>query len=312
MNPKIAVILPCYNEEQAIEQVVSAFKAALPLSPIYVYDNNSTDKTIEKAKQAGAIVRSETSQGKGYVVKRAFADIEADIYVMADGDGTYDAQSAPKMIDLLIENQLDMVVGLRSDDNTTKLYRPGHRFGNRLLTNTIAFLFHSQFSDVLSGFRVFSKRFVKSFPALATGFKIEAMLTIHALELRLPTAEVETLYFERVEGTTSKLRTYKDGLKILLTILSLFKEIRPFAFFGFLAILFASTSIGLMIPIFFEFLETGLVPCFPTAILSTALMIVASILITCGLILDSVSLNRLEQKRLIYLQYSAPQADNED
>ncbi|EDN70270.1 glycosyltransferase [Beggiatoa sp. PS] len=312
MNPKIAVILPCYNEEQAIEQVVSAFKAALPLSPIYVYDNNSTDKTIEKAKQAGAIVRSETSQGKDYVVKRAFADIEADIYVMADGDGTYDAQSAPKMIELLIENQLDMVVGLRSDDNTTKLYRPGHRFGNRLLTNTIAFLFHSQFSDVLSGFRVFSKRFVKSFPALATGFEIEAMLTIHALELRLPTAEVETLYFERVEGTTSKLRTYKDGFKILLTILSLFKEIRPFAFFGFLAILFVSTSIGLMIPSFFEFLETGLVPCFPTAILSTGLMIVASILITCGLILDSISLNRLEQKRLIYLQYSAPQADNED
>ncbi len=307
MSPKIAVILPCYNEELAIEQVVKSFQVALPNSLIYVYDNNSTDKTVEKAIQAGAIVRYEKRQGKGYVIRRAFADIDADIYVIADGDSTYDAQSAPKMIDALIENQLDMVVGVRRDDNTRKVYRTGHRFGNKILTNTIAFLFNSPFSDVLSGFRVFSKRFVKSFPALASGFEIEAMLTIHALELGLPTAEVETPYFERVKGACSKLRTYKDGFKIILTIISLFKDIRPFAFFGFLAIILAASSIGLMIPIFIEFLETGLVPRFPTAILSTGLMIVAGIFLTSGLILDSVSQKQLEQKRLVYLQYSAPQ-----
>ncbi len=312
MDPKIAVILPCYNEEQAIEQVVKSFQATLPNSFIYVYDNNSTDKTIEKAKQAGAIVRLESHQGKGYVIKRAFADIEADIYVMSDGDGTYDAQSTPYMIDVLIENQLDMVIGQRGVEATANVYRSGHRFGNKLLTQTIAFLFHSQFTDVLSGFRVFSNRFVKSFPALASGFEIEAMLTIHALELRLPSTEIETPYFERIEGTTSKLKTYQDGFKILFTILALFKEFRPLAFFGLLAVLFTTVSIGLMIPIFLEFLETGLVPRFPTAILSTGLMIVAGILLTSGLILDGVSLNRLEQKRLIYLQYPAPQQKHED
>ena len=306
---RIAVILPCYNEELAIGQVVNSFKAALPNSLIYVYDNNSIDKTGEEAKKAGAIVRYETRQGKGNVIRRAFADIEADIYVIADGDGTYDAQSSLKMIDTLIENQLDMVVGVRSDDNTKNVYRTGHRFGNKLLTKAIALLFNSQFSDVLSGFRVFSKRFVKSFPALASGFEIEAMLTIHALELRLPTAEIKTPYVERVEGTFSKLRTYKDGFKILLTILSLFKYIRPFAFFGSLSIILATTSIGLMIPVFIDFLETGLVHRFPTAILSSGMMIVAGIFLTCGVILDTVSRNRLEKKRLVYLQYSASTKD---
>lgn len=312
INPIIVVVLPCYNEELAIEQVVKSFQTALPNSLIYVYDNNSTDKTVKNAKNAGAIVRHEKRQGKGYVMRRAFADIEADIYIMVDGDGTYDAQSTQKMIDLLIENQLDMVVGVRSDDHNKKVYRTGHRFGNKLLTNTIAFLFGSQFSDVLSGFRVFSKRFVKSFPALASGFEVEAMLTIHALELRLPTAEIDTPYFERAAGTNSKLNTYKDGFKIMSTIISLFKDTRPFAFFGTLALLLATTSIGLMVPIFIEFLETGLVPRFPTAILSTGLMIIAGISLTSGLILDNVSQNRLQQKRLVYLQYPAPQPEYED
>lgn len=307
MMPKVAVILPCYNEEFAIAQVVNAFQTALPDASIYVYDNNSTDKTAEKAIQAGAIVRHESRQGKGHVIRRAFADIDADIYVMVDGDSTYDVNSAPPMIDLLIRNQLDMVVGVRRDNNNKEAYRKGHRFGNRILTNTIGLLFDSQFSDVLSGFRVFSKRFVKSFPALASGFEIEAMLTIHALELRLPTDEVETSYCERAEGSYSKLRTYKDGFKILLTIISLFKEIRPFAFFGSLASILATTSIGLMIPIFIEFFKTGLVPRFPTALLATGMMIVAGIFVTSGLILDSVSKKQLEHKRLIYLQYSAHQ-----
>lgn len=307
MTHQIAIILPCHNEGLAIAQVVKSFQAALPNSLIYVYDNNSTDNTADQALQAGAIVCDEPRQGKGNVIRRAFADIEADIYVLADGDGTYDAPSVGKMINRLVENKLDMVVGIRSDDNTHQVYRPGHRFGNKLLTNTIAFLFDSaQFTDVLSGFRVCSKRLVKSFPALATGFEIEAMLTIHALELRLPTAEIETPYFERVEGTESKLRTFKDGFQILLTILLLFKDIRPLAFFGALALILATTSVILMIPIVIEFMAIGLVPRFPTAILATGMMTVAGIFLTSGLILDSVSRTRLEYKRLVYIGYLAP------
>ncbi len=299
----IAVIIPCYNEGLAIAHVVKAFKQYLPTATIYVYDNNSKDDTKLQAQQAGAMVRSENRQGKGHVIRRAFADVEADIYVMVDGDGTYDAASAPAMVEKLLSKQLDMLVGTRSSELEAKTYRRGHRFGNRLLTQSIALLFGSQFTDVLSGYRVFSRRFVKSFPALAKGFEIEAMLTIHALELRLPCSEHITPYYERIEGTQSKLKTYQDGFKILFTILSLFKDIRPFAFFGGLAAFLAVSALILMFPVLQEFFDTGLVRRFPTAIAAMGMITIAGIFLTSGLILDNVSRNRLEQKRLVYLQY---------
>lgn len=297
---KTAVLLPCHNEGPVIAQVIEAFRAVLPQANIYVYDNNSTDDTVANASAAGAVVRHEPMQGKGHVVRRMFADVEADLYVLADGDGTYDASIAPRMIDLLMKENLDMVVGSRVHGENTRSYRFGHLFGNRFLTATVGKLFKSRFHDILSGYRVMSRRLVKSFPALASGFEIEAMLTIHTLDLRLPYAEVECPYFERQESTTSKLNTVRDGMRILGTIVLLFKEFHPFRFFGFLSGLLVLISLALGIPVVIEFLETGLVPRVPTAILSTGLMVLAGIGITCGLILDSVSRERREIKRLHY------------
>jgi len=297
---KIAVLLPCHNEGPAIAQVIKAFRAALPQADIYVYDNNSTDDTVANASAAGAVVRHEPMQGKGHVVRRMFADVEADLYILADGDGTYDAGIAPRMIELLLKENLDMVVGIRAHEKNSRSYRFGHLFGNRFLTATVGKLFKSRFHDILSGYRVMSRRLVKSFPALASGFEIEAMLTIHTLDLRLPYAEVECPYFERQESTASKLNTIRDGIRILGTIVLLFKEFHPFRFFGFLSGLLVLISLALGIPVVIEFLETGLVPRVPTAILVTGLMVLAGIGLTCGLILDSVSRERREIKRLHY------------
>lgn len=296
----VAVLVPCYNEGGAIAQVVSAFRAALPDAMIFVYDNNSTDRTRAIAAQAGAIVRSEDLQGKGHVVRRMFGDIDADVYVMVDGDATYDAAAAPQMIELLWKERLDMVVG-RREHTDTAAYRPGHVLGNSLLTGCVTMLFGQRFTDILSGYRVFSRRFVKSFPALATGFETETELTVHALQLGLPIAEVSTRYAARPEGTASKLRTYRDGARILSMIMRLFRTERPLAFFGLLSLLSAVASVLLAIPVILTFIETGLVPRLPTAVLSMGLMLLGVILFGCGLILDTVTQGRKETKRLAYL-----------
>ena len=297
---RTAVLLPCYNEGPAITSVVQTFREVLPDADIYVYDNNSTDNTAANARAAGAIVRNERPQGKGHVVRRMFADIEADIYVLADGDGTYDATSASSMIEKLVSENADMVVGVRTHGGNPLAYRFGHLFGNRFLTATVRELFNSDFRDILSGYRVMSRRFVKSFPALASGFEIETMLTIHALDLRLPYSEIECRYTERQEGTASKLSTFRDGVRILGTIVLLYKEYHPFRFFFVLSSLLALTALALGIPVIVEFVETGLVPRVPTAILSTGLMVLAGIGLTAGLILDTVSRGRREIKRLHY------------
>jgi glycosyltransferase involved in cell wall biosynthesis len=296
---RIAVLLPCYNEGLAIAKVIHDFQGALPQANIYVYDNNSTDDTMQKAKDAGAIVRREAYQGKGYVVKRMFADIEADIYIMADGDGTYDHSIAPQMIALLLENQLDMVVGQRIGQEGA--YRRGHKWGNCLFNWFLKKLFRSHFQDIFSGYRVFTRRFVKSFPALSSGFDIETELSVHALELGLSFAEVPCAYKKRLEGAESKLRTYTDGFKILLRMVSLFKHQRPLMFFGLWAAASASLGFLLFLPIWETYYHTGLVPRFPTAILCTALIILSMIFITCGLVLDSLSYTRTILKRLLYL-----------
>jgi glycosyltransferase involved in cell wall biosynthesis len=302
---RIAVLAPCMNEEAAIAQVVHNFRAALPDAAIYVYDNNSTDKTREVARAAGAIVRSEPLQGKGHVVRRMFSDIEADVYVLVDGDDTYDAASSPAMISKLVDEQLDMVNGARKEQNVGA-YRPGHRFGNALLTGMVAFIFGDRFADLLSGYRVFSRRYVKSFPALSTGFEIETELTVHALELKMPVAEVETPYKDRPAGSTSKLKTYRDGFRILRTIFNLMKGERPLLFFsGAFAILLLLALI-LIYPIIVTFHQTGLVPRFPTAILSSALTLLAFLCLFAGLILDMVTHARRELKRLRYLEIPAP------
>lgn len=306
MVQKIAIILPCYNEEQAIAKVVQEFRSYLPQAAIYVYDNNSQDNTVIEAQKAGAIVAHENRQGKGYVMRRAFADVDADIYIMADGDGTYDASAAPKLIQHLCTHQLDMLVGSRQDSEPGELYRRGHKLGNWMLTNAIGALFGYRFKDVLSGYRVFSRRFVKSFPALATGFEIEAMLTVHALELDLPTGELPTRYFERTEGTESKLRTYYDGTRILLTIINLFRQFKPLWFYGLFATLFTFMSTVIMFPIWIDYLDTGLVERFPSAFLSIGIMVCASISLVCGLIMEHASRNQREKKYLQYLRYSAP------
>lgn len=300
---RVAVLLPCYNEEAAIEQTISAFRAALPDAIVYVYDNNSQDRTREVAAAAGAIVRTERMQGKGNVVRRMFADIDADIYVMADGDATYEAAAAPAMVARLIDEQLDMVVGARESE-VQEAYRRGHRFGNALLTGMLAQVFGRTFTDILSGYRVFSRRFVKSFPVLSAGFEIETEISVHALELKMPTAEVVTAYAARPEGSVSKLSTYSDGWRILRTIAMLARFERPLAFFGFIGLAFALTAIALVIPLALTFLETGAVPRFPTAILATGLMIVAFLNFFAGLILDTVVRGRREVRRLAYLQYS--------
>ncbi|MFT3694923.1 MAG: glycosyltransferase [Kofleriaceae bacterium] len=306
--PRIAVLIPCYNEEVAIGDTVRGFKEALPEATIYVYDNNSKDKTIEVARAAGAVVRSETLQGKGNVVRRMFADIEADVYLMTDGDTTYDPKVARRMIDMVFADNLDMVVGKRIH-KAKEAYRPGHVIGNKMLTGFLARLFGQRFTDILSGYRAFSRRYAKSFPALSAGFEIETELTVHALTLNLPVAEIETDYFERPAGSTSKLNTYRDGIRILRVMLTLFKNERPMAFFGLAATLLAVIAIALSIPVFITYERTGLVPRFPTAILSSTLMLVAFLSLAVGLVLDTVTRGRREVKRLNYLSIPAPKPE---
>jgi glycosyltransferase involved in cell wall biosynthesis len=302
---RVAVLVPCFNEEATIAKVVADFRAALPEAAIYVYDNNSADGTVDVARGAGALVGREMHQGKGNVVRRMFADVDADIYVLVDGDATYDAASASTMIARLVEERLDMVVGARLDQHEAA-YRPGHRTGNRLLTRFFALAFHATFSDILSGYRVFSRRFVKSFPVLSRGFEIETELSVHALELELAVAEVPTPYYARPKGSTSKLSTWRDGLRILFTIVGLYRSERPLAFFSGLGVVLAIVSVGLAIPIFVTYFEQGIVPRIPTAILSTGLMLLASLSIVAGLILDTVTRGRREIKLIAYLEQAPP------
>ena len=326
-STRIAVLVPCYNEESTIGTVIDDFRRAIPETVVYVYDNNSSDRTIEVAKQHGAVVRSEALQGKGHVVRRKdepgiwltvsdaagnvvrrmFADIEADVFILVDGDDTYDASAAPAMVAELLDNGMDMITGRRIE-TSTEAYRFGHRFGNRLLTSLVSAPFGRRVSDLLSGYRVLSRRFVKSFPALSGGFEIETELTVHALELGMPQAEMDTQYKERPEDSESKLNTYRDGARILRTIVVLLKEERPLAFFSVVFALLATVSVLLSVPIIIEFIETGLVPRFPTAILSTGLMVLAFLALACGFILDTVTRGRRELKRLSYLRIPGPDA----
>ena len=303
--PRIAVIIPCYNEAVAIPKVVADFRAALPGAAIYVYDNNSQDGTAEAARAAGAIVRREILQGKGNVIRRSFADVDADIYVLVDGDDTYDAARAPEMVALLRSDGLDMVNGARVTD-IAKAYRPGHRLGNLVLTGMVRVVFGDRISDMLSGYRVFSRRFVKSFPALAGGFETETEFTVHALDLRMPVGEIATAYKDRPAGSTSKLRTYSDGVRILRTIVVLVKEERPLQFFSICGLGLLALAILLGVPVVGEFLRTGLVPRLPTAVLAMGLGLIAALSFACGLVLDSVSRGRKEVKRLAYLSIPAP------
>jgi glycosyltransferase involved in cell wall biosynthesis len=297
---RVAVLVPCYNEEVAVATVVADFRKALPAAEIFVYDNNSKDRTVEIARAAGAVVRSERRQGKGHVVRRMFADIDADIYVLVDGDATYDAPSAPRMIDRLIKDHLDMVVGFRVDQSVAA-YRPGHRTGNWMLTSFLSTVFGQAFKDILSGYRVFSRRFVKSFPVLSDGFEIETELSVHALELALPVTEIETPYYARPEGSVSKLNTWRDGFRILGTILKLYRSEKPLRFFTAIGIFLMLVSIALAIPVIITYLEEGLVPRLPTAVLSMGLMIVAVLSVSSGLVLDTVTRGRREMKLLAYL-----------
>jgi len=307
---RTAVLVPCYNEEAAIATVVRDFKAALPHATIYVYDNNSKDRTIEIAREAGAVVRREPLQGKGNVVKRMFADIEADVYVMVDGDATYDAPSAPALIRKLVEDRLDMVNGQRVTE-IVEAYRPGHRFGNLLLTGLVAEIFGRRIQDMLSGYRVFSRRFVKSFPALSSGFETETELTVHALEMRMPIAEMPTPYKDRPEGSFSKLNTIRDGIRILRTIVNLVREERPLQFFASVAGVLFLLALILGVPVVVGFVATGLVPRLPTALLATGLSLLAFLSLACGLILDTVTHGRREVKRMAYLSVPAVSLDKE-
>ena len=305
INNNIAVLIPCYNEESTILSVVNDFKNTLPEAVVYVYDNASTDNTSKVAKRAGAIVRAETKKGKGNVVSRMFADIEADVYIMVDGDNTYEASKCPEMINQLINENLDMVVATRITDNNGGEYRWGHVFGNWMLTRSVSLIFGHGFTDMLSGYRVMSRRFVKSFPIMSQGFEIETEMTVHALQVGASYQEIETMYDSRPEGSESKLNTFKDGFRILWMILLLFKGEKPFQFFGLLSLLFFVVSITLSIPLFTTYIETGLVPKIPTAVLSTGLMILSFFSLISGVILDSMSRLKLEGKRANYLSYKS-------
>ena len=304
-SPRVAVLLPCYNEEAAIAQVIAGFRAALPQAKIYVYDNNSRDRTVDAARAAGAVVRTERMQGKGHVVRRMFADVDADVYLMADGDLTYDPNAAPEMVRQLVSDQLDMVVGTRQHE-AKEAYRGGHVLGNRLFTGLLSRLFGRSFSDIFSGYRVFSRRFVKSFPVLSEGFEIETEMSVHALELRMPVGEVETAYGARPEGSESKLSTYRDGWRILKTIGTLYRVERPVLFYGTIGALLLLTAIILSVPLVLTYLDTGLVPRFPTAILVTGMTIVSVLCFFAGLILDTVTRGRREMRRLAYLAQPGP------
>ena len=306
-QPRIAVLLPCYNEEAAIAATVEGFRTALPNATVYVYDNNSRDKTKAVAKAAGAVVRTETQQGKGHVVRRMFADIEADVYLMADGDLTYDAGAAPRMTKLIVDDQLDMVVGIRRHE-AVEAYRGGHVLGNKLFTRLLSGLFGRSFTDIFSGYRAFSRRFVKSFPVLSEGFEIETEMSVHALELRMPVGEIETRYGARPEGSHSKLSTFRDGWRILKTIATLYRVERPVLFYGGIGALLLVAAMLLAVPLVATFLQTGLVPRFPTAILVTGMTIIAVLCFFAGLILDTVTRGRREVRRLAYLSLPAPGA----
>src|SRR6185369_7236460 len=308
LDLRIAVLVPCFNEEAAVATVVADFRKALPSATIYVYDNNSKDRTVAVAREAGAEVRSETHQGKGHVVRRMFADVDADVYVLVDGDATYDAPSAPAMIEKLLSEHLDMVVGLRVDQSVAA-YRPGHRAGNWMLTSFLGQVFGETFKDILSGYRVFSRRFVKSFPVLSDGFEIETELSVHALELALPVAEVATPYYARPEGSVSKLNTWRDGFRILGTILKLYRSEKPLRFFTAIGIFLVLISIGFAIPVIVTYLEEGLVPRLPTAVLSMGLIILAVLSVSSGLVLDTVTRGRREMKLLAYLSQPAIKRD---
>lgn len=299
----VAVCVPCYNEALTIGKVIEGFRQHLPAASIHVFDNNSTDHTAEVARRYGVEVYLVQHQGKGNVVRRAFADVEADIYLLVDGDGTYDPAAAPEMVRKLAKERLDMVVGCRKEniEDQGEKYRSGHRFGNLMLTTVLATMFGGRFTDILSGYRVFSRRYVKSFPALSSGFETETELTVHALELRMPCGEVSTLYGSRPEGSISKLSTYRDGWRILKTMIRLYMAERPLKFFGIIAMLLLAVAMALFVPVGLEYLQTGLVRRFPTAILSTGIVIVSLLSAVCGLIQDNVTRGRHEAKRLMYL-----------
>lgn len=302
---RIAVVLPCYNEEAAIEEVVNSFAANLPSATVYVFNNNSTDRTAEIAKGLGAVVIDVKEKGKGNVVRRMFADVDADIYVMADGDTTYDASAAPALIRKLVSEGLDMVVGCRVDNGELVNYRHGHRFGNRLLTGSVRHIFGGDFTDMLSGYRVFTRRYAKSFPSQSSGFEIETELTVHALEMGMPYGEIGTAYGARPEGSASKLSTYRDGIRILKTICRLYMFERPLSCFSWASVMFAIASLFLAIPIFIEYQDSGLVTRLPTAVLVTGLAIFSLLLLISGIILDSVARGRREVRRFIYLSIAA-------
>ncbi len=302
--PEIAILLPCYNEGLVIETVIARFRDAMPGAKIYVYDNNSSDDSAEVARKAGAIVRREPRQGKGFVVRRMFTDIDADLYIMCDGDETYDAAAAPELVRILIDQGLDMVVGTRIDVSGSS-YRPAHKFGNRLLTGLVGTIFGRGFSDMLSGYRVFSRRFVKSFPLMSRGFEIETELTIHALQLEMPVAELPTRFKDRVDGSESKLQTVSDGVRIMWTIVTLLKQERPFFLFGSAALALMLLSLLLGTTVIAEYMSTGLVLHLPLALLATGTMILGFLSLFCGLILDTVTRGRAEAKRLRYLEFSS-------
>jgi hypothetical protein len=303
--PRIAVLIPCLNEEAAITKVVTDFRTCLPDATVYVYDNNSADRTRAVARDAGALVRREVLRGKGHVVRRMFADIEADVFVLVDGDDTYDAAAAPAMVEMLLGERLDMVSSTRVTD-AAQAWRRGHRVGNAMLTALVRWFFGNRVTDVLSGYRVFSRRFVKSFPAFAGGFETETEFTVHALELKMPIGELPSVYRIRRSGTTSKLRTWADGLRILRTIVVLVKQERPLPLFGIAGFALLSLGIGLGIPLVVEFAETGLVPRLPTGVLATGLVLLSFLSFVCGLVLDSVARGRKELKHLAYLAIPAP------
>jgi glycosyltransferase involved in cell wall biosynthesis len=305
-EPRLAVLVPCYNEAMSIAKVVADFKAVLPAATVYVYDNNSKDATVAVARQAGAVVRLETHQGKGNVVRRMLADVEADVYILVDGDDTYDAGAAPAMVARLIEEGLDIVTGKREATGTAA-YRRGHVLGNRLLTGLTGLLFGVHLGDMLSGYRVMSRRFVKSFPSAIEGFGIETELTVHAVRMLVPMAEVPTRYKERPEGSASKLNTYRDGLRILMNIVGLTRRERPLVFFGLIFLFFALFSFSIGLPVVFEYFETGLVPRVPTAVLVTGMMMIAFLALFTGLLLESVTRGRWELKRMTYLSMPGPQ-----
>jgi len=304
-QPRVAVLVPCYNEALTIGRVIADFRTTLPGCTVYVYDNRSTDGTGDVARAAGAQVRHEPRPGKGVVVRRMFAEIDADIYVVTDGDATYDAARAPEMVAVLIDGDLDLVTGIRDDEGRDAAYRRGHRFGNQAFNALLGLLFGERPTDMFSGYRVLSRRFVKSFPMEARGFEIETELTVHALELRVPSAEIRTRYVARPEGSTSKLSTYRDGFRILATMARLFRDVKPLPFFSGFAALFAVFGLVLGAGVVVEFMETGLVPRVPTAVLATGLMLLASLSFACGMILDSVARGRREAKRIAYLAAGA-------